>query len=154
LSRHESLSLVALEAWTCGTPVIADTRSQVLTGHLGRCQGGAAVADSDSFAAALDDLLQRPEHWRTLCESGRDYVGRQYCQRAPFLQVIVDTIRGLAKPLGERMRRRGLQRASERDRFVWRERFGHLIEKVLDTPAQPYRIRVEVRPRSVERKVT
>src|SRR5260370_12192378 len=34
LSTYESLSLVALEAWTQGTPAIANRHCRVLAGHL------------------------------------------------------------------------------------------------------------------------
>ena len=52
LSRNESLSLVALEAWAQGVPVIAHQECAVLAGHLERCAGGRAVNSYETFAAA------------------------------------------------------------------------------------------------------
>src|SRR5262249_15997821 len=63
LSRYESLSLAALEAWSQGVPVVAHRDCAVLAGQLGRCGGGRAIADYNSFAAALDDLGQCPRDW-------------------------------------------------------------------------------------------
>src|SRR5262249_30396392 len=64
LSPHESLSLVALEAWVQGVPVLAEARSEVLAGHLRRGGGGQAVGSYEEFAAALDDLWQHPPKWQ------------------------------------------------------------------------------------------
>src|SRR5262249_38770336 len=57
LSLYESLSYAALEAWAQGTPVLADARCEVLTGHLRRCQGGRAAGSFEEFTAALNDLF-------------------------------------------------------------------------------------------------
>src|SRR5262249_26668919 len=59
LSRNESLSLVALEAWAQGVPVLAAADCAVLAGHLRRGGGGRTITSYESFAAALDDLWQR-----------------------------------------------------------------------------------------------
>src|SRR5207244_2205130 len=64
LSRYESLSLVALEAWAQGTPVLADRRCPVLAGHLRRCGGGQAIDSFESFVAALDDLWTNSDAWQ------------------------------------------------------------------------------------------
>src|SRR5207245_4631052 len=73
LSRFESLSLVALEAWAQGTPVLADRRCSVLAGHLQRCGGGVAIDSFESFAAALDDLWNNPGAWQTRGIQGQEY---------------------------------------------------------------------------------
>src|SRR5262249_31907564 len=49
LSRRESLSLVALEAWAQGVPVIAHRECTALAEHLSRADGGRAVADFAEF---------------------------------------------------------------------------------------------------------
>src|SRR5262249_54924562 len=63
LSRHESLSLVALEAWRQGTPVIAHAECAVLAGQVRRSGGGRTVRDYESFSAVLDDLWHDPKGW-------------------------------------------------------------------------------------------
>jgi len=60
-SRLESLSLVALEAFASGTPVVANLGSDVLAGHLERSGGGAGYSDAASFAEAVREVGdQRP----------------------------------------------------------------------------------------------
>lgn len=48
-SRYESLSLLALEAFAQGTPVLANGASEVLVGQLERSGGGVTYLDTDSF---------------------------------------------------------------------------------------------------------
>jgi glycosyltransferase involved in cell wall biosynthesis len=52
-SRLESLSLVTLEAFACGTPVIGNAASDVVQGHLTRSKAGFAYSDRDSYAEAV-----------------------------------------------------------------------------------------------------
>ena len=59
-SPYESLSLVLLEAWAQGRPVIVTTRSDVLTGQTRRAGGGLWFTTPDEYAAAVDLLASRP----------------------------------------------------------------------------------------------
>ncbi len=52
-SRYESLSLLTLEAFAAGTPVVANGRSDVLKGQVARSGAGATYHDADSFAEAV-----------------------------------------------------------------------------------------------------
>lgn len=153
LSRHESLSLSALEGWAQGTPLIADAGCAVLVGHLCRCGAGRAVSDFEAFAAALDDLWQEPQQWQSLGRQGQEYVTQQYGQCAAYTGCLVDAVGDLVVPLAERMRRRGLERAAEHERLRWRERFGQLVEELLDAPARPCREQIDVCPRMPTRTV-
>jgi glycosyltransferase involved in cell wall biosynthesis len=154
LSRHESLSLVGLEAWAQGTPVIADQACKVLAGHLRRSGGGRAIDGFESFAAVLDELWQEPQQGQVLGRKGRDYVRAQFGQQSDFVRSLEQAVCDLKTPLRERMRRQGLKRAAELDRDKWRERFGRLVEEILDNPGRPYRERVLVRPRISSRVVS
>jgi glycosyltransferase involved in cell wall biosynthesis len=154
LSRNESLSLAALEAWAQGVPVLAAVDCAVLAGHLRRCGGGRAVDDYASFAAALDDLRQRPATWQRLGQQGREYVRTVYGSRAGFVRRLLESIRDLTVPLAQRMQRQGLLRAAEHERSVWRERFGQLVEELLHNPSRQKREQLEVRPRTQERVVS
>src|SRR5439155_16757590 len=51
LSRFESLSLVALEAWAQSVPVIGNADCAVIGGHLARSGGGRAIRGYDGFRA-------------------------------------------------------------------------------------------------------
>ena len=54
-SRYESLSLVTLEAFAVGTPVLGNAASEVVAGQLARSLAGATFSldDVESFVAAL-----------------------------------------------------------------------------------------------------
>ncbi len=55
-SRFESLSLLTLEAFAAGTPVIASAHSEVLRGQIARSRAGFTYAGREQFAAALDQV--------------------------------------------------------------------------------------------------
>ncbi len=153
LSCQESLSLVTLEAWAHGTPVIAAPDSAVLAGQLRRSCGGQLVEDFDSFAAALDCLWNNPERWQALGSNGREYVRAEYGCRESFTAKIVEAIRALDRPMHEQMRIRGLERAASFSRQAWRARFGALVDDVLHAEPRPYRQIVQVEPRMPVRHV-
>lgn len=77
-SRHESLSLVALEAWAAGLPVIAQGASAVLAGHLRRCGGGWAYRDDADLGRALAEAAADPAGRRQRGALGRAYVAEHY----------------------------------------------------------------------------
>lgn len=146
LSTQESLSLVALEAWAQGTPVIAHRDCAVLRGQIARSGGGRTAGDYDSLASALDDLWERRDDWRALGDSGRQYVAAHYGSAATFRRRLLDAIASLRVSLAQQMRERGLARAAQRSRPAWRERFGQIVEEVLDRDPAPRRWDVEVQP--------
>lgn len=77
-SRQESLSLVALEAWARGTPVLADGGGAVLRGHLERGGGGWLYRDTTQFARAIAELRTNRDERRRRGLAGRDYVAANY----------------------------------------------------------------------------
>src|SRR5438876_6676495 len=77
-SPYESLSLLALEALSAGTPVLANARSPVLVEHCVRSNGGLYYADRDEFVECLK-LLVADERLRAgLGRNGREYIRRHY----------------------------------------------------------------------------
>ena len=56
-SPYESLSMVALEAWALGRPVLASARCDVLVGQCLRSNAGLYYEDAREFGAALDLML-------------------------------------------------------------------------------------------------
>lgn len=153
LSQMESLSLVALESWAQGVPVIVHRDCDVLAAQVGRADGGWAVSDYAGFAAALDELWQTPQQGQRRGEYGREYVRRQYGSRASFVGNLEQAIRGLGQPLRDVMRQRGLLQAPRHHRAAWREQFGQIIETVLHAPSRTGRACVSVEPRSDHRRV-
>ena len=57
-SPHESLSLLALEAFAVGTPVLANARAEVLVDHCRRSNAGLYYADRWEFVEALKLLMR------------------------------------------------------------------------------------------------
>ena len=77
-SYFESLSMVALEAWALGRPVVANARCDVLVGQCLRSNAGLYYENGREFRAVLDALFDRPRLAETLGRNGRDYFGRHY----------------------------------------------------------------------------
>ncbi|HMF19361.1 MAG TPA: glycosyltransferase family 4 protein, partial [Gemmataceae bacterium] len=153
LSHFESLSLVALEAWAMGTPVIASYACPVLAGHIERSGGGQTVADYETFAAVLDDLWEQPAAWHTRGEHGQEYVRIHYNSLEGFQKRLAEALVDMAVPLGEQMRLQGLKRAAGFSPAVWREQFSALVEQVLHGTPLPHRDQVEIKPYKNEIKV-
>jgi glycosyltransferase involved in cell wall biosynthesis len=77
-SPYESLSMVVLEAWNHGLPVLVNARCAVLRGQVRRADGGLHYRTGAEFVATLDRLLDRPDEARTLGAQGLAYVEREY----------------------------------------------------------------------------
>jgi glycosyltransferase involved in cell wall biosynthesis len=77
-SPYESLSLLALESFAVGTPVLANARSDVLVDHCQRSNAGLYYADRDEFVACLELLLADEALRRGLGRNGRAYVRHHY----------------------------------------------------------------------------
>ena len=77
-SPHESLSLLALEAFSVGTPVLANARSDVLTDHCQRSNGGLYYGDRDEFRECLRLLIHDAPLRAAMGRQGRNYVRANY----------------------------------------------------------------------------
>ena len=77
-SETESLSMVNLEAWTAGVPVLANGLCQVLKENCLKADGGLYYTSYDEFAACLDILLAEPDLRRSLAASGHEYALANY----------------------------------------------------------------------------
>jgi len=77
-SPYESLSLLALEAFAVGTPVLANARAGVLVDHCRRSNAGLYYADRHEFAEALRLLLKDDKLRATMGRNGKAYVHRNY----------------------------------------------------------------------------
>jgi glycosyltransferase involved in cell wall biosynthesis len=77
-SFYESLSMVALEAWALGRPVIANARCDVLVGQCLRSNAGLYYEDAREFEAVLDRILEGGALAGWLGENGREYFTRHY----------------------------------------------------------------------------
>jgi len=77
-SRHESLSMVVLEAWMMRRPVLANGDCEVLRGQLLRGDGGLYYRRYEEFAAALDLLMGRSDLADRLGQQGHEYFQENY----------------------------------------------------------------------------
>ncbi|HEV7677187.1 MAG TPA: glycosyltransferase family 4 protein [Candidatus Dormibacteraeota bacterium] len=77
-SFHESLSLLALEAWAVGRPVLANGASPVLRGQVLRSGGGIAYRGAAELGLAAADLISDPDVAAVLGRAGQRYVAATY----------------------------------------------------------------------------
>ncbi len=77
-SFFESLSMVTLEAWALGKPVLANARCEVLRGQCRRSQAGLYYRTYEDFRDALRLLLADGALRRALGEHGRRYYRAHY----------------------------------------------------------------------------
>jgi glycosyltransferase involved in cell wall biosynthesis len=77
-SRYESLSMIVLEAWAVGRPVLANAECHVLEGQCVRSGGGLFYRGPVEFGEALRHLCDRPELQAQLGRAGQAYVRREY----------------------------------------------------------------------------
>jgi glycosyltransferase involved in cell wall biosynthesis len=77
-SPYESLSLLALEAFAVGTPILANARSDVLVDHCLRSNAGLFYADRDEFVEALKLLMSDTGLRAAMGQNGREYVRKNY----------------------------------------------------------------------------
>lgn len=77
-SLYESFSLVMMESWVAGTPVLVHADCAVTVEHCRKANGGLYFRNYEEFAACLDLLLARPDLHRRLGQQGRAYVLAHY----------------------------------------------------------------------------
>jgi len=77
-SFNESLSIVIMESWLAGTPVLVHARCKVTSGHILRSNGGLMFADFYQFEEILNLLTEQPELCRVMGENGKKYVEAEY----------------------------------------------------------------------------
>ncbi len=77
-SFFESLSMVTLEAWAIGKPVLANALCDVLKGQCLRSNGGLFYESYPEFREGLSLLLSSPRLRQTLGDNGRKYFEANY----------------------------------------------------------------------------
>ncbi len=75
-SLHESLSMVTLESFAYGIPVLANKNCEVLKDHIDLSQAGMLFADHTSFADALQQLLSQDSS--EMSAKGQAYIEQNY----------------------------------------------------------------------------
>jgi glycosyltransferase involved in cell wall biosynthesis len=77
-SAYESFSLVLLESWTVGVPVLVNASCAATMEHCQRSGGGLWFDSYRSFEVSLDRLLVDPDLRHRLGEAGRQYTAHYY----------------------------------------------------------------------------
>ncbi|MGH9410638.1 MAG: glycosyltransferase family 4 protein [Vicinamibacterales bacterium] len=77
-SYYESLSMVALEAWGLGRPVLANGRCDVLKGQCIRSNAGLYYENYEEFVEALYSLESNGPLNLRLGQNGREFFRRHY----------------------------------------------------------------------------
>jgi glycosyltransferase involved in cell wall biosynthesis len=77
-SFYESLSMVTLEAWALGKPVLANAKCDVLKGQCMRSNAGLYYEDYSQFHEAFRLLLQSPPLRSAMGNNGREYFRQNY----------------------------------------------------------------------------
>ena len=112
-SPLESLSLLALEAFSVGTPVLANARSDVLTDHCQRSNGGLYYSNRDEFRECLRLLIHDAQLRSAMGRQGRHYVRTHYRWDA-IIAKYDRLITGLQRSRPEGRSRRGRRRGSKK----------------------------------------
>ncbi len=73
-SVNESFSLVIMEAWLCGTPVLVHEHCEGLVDHCQTSNGGLYFADYEEFEECLHFFLKNPKIGTRMASGGRSYV--------------------------------------------------------------------------------
>lgn len=107
-SPLESLSLLALEAFAVGTPILANGRSEVVVDHCRRSNAGLYYGDQDEFVECLKLLLVDERLRSAMGRKGQDYVQHHY--RWDLIldkyEQLISSIRGRRSNTGGSTRRR------------------------------------------------
>lgn len=78
-SRHESLSMVTLEAMSMGKPVLANKDSEVLKKHIENSNAGFLYNDRKSFSDQLNKILHLTKQEKeNIATNGTSYVRQNY----------------------------------------------------------------------------
>ena len=89
-SLNESFSLVLLESWLAGRPVLVHGNCAVTSGHVTRSQGGLTFVTYGDFVTAVHHLLNYPEKATAMGANGRAYVQQNYTW-----PVIIERLEGI-----------------------------------------------------------
>jgi glycosyltransferase involved in cell wall biosynthesis len=100
-SYLESLSMVALEAWAMGKPVLANAKCDVLQGQCLRSNAGLFYANYPEFAETLRAIDTTPSLQAALGRNGRAFFERHYAWPV-IVKKYVDMLSQLARDKASR----------------------------------------------------
>lgn len=77
-SVHESFSIVIMESWLCGRPVLVHSECEVTKDHCITSNGGLYFKDYDEFQECVNFLIYNDAISKQLGANGRKYVLKNY----------------------------------------------------------------------------
>ncbi|MDA8233797.1 MAG: glycosyltransferase family 4 protein [Clostridia bacterium] len=77
-SVMESFSLVIMEAWLSGVPVLVNSESNITVSHVKKSQGGLTFNCYQTFVDAITQFINSPESRTKMAEKGHQYVTQNY----------------------------------------------------------------------------
>lgn len=77
-SLNESFSIVIMEAWLCGTPVLVHAGCEVTKDHCIKSNGGLYFGDYDEFEECVKYFLTHPTKRDLMAQNGKKYVIGNY----------------------------------------------------------------------------
>ncbi len=77
-SKFESLSIVVLESFSLGRPVLVNEACEVLKGHIERSEGGFTYGNYEEFERNLHTLVSDDALNESMGSKGKEYVDKHY----------------------------------------------------------------------------
>lgn len=77
-SMNESFSIVIMESWLCGRPVLVHGRCPVTSDFVKRSQGGLYFSDYFEFEGCLNWMMDNPEKAAMLGKNGNGFVRENF----------------------------------------------------------------------------
>jgi glycosyltransferase involved in cell wall biosynthesis len=77
-SLNESFSIVMMESWLCGTPVLVNAGCEVTKDHCIKCNGGLYFGNYEEFKECIKFFLHNSEAAQKMGMNGRKYVIDNY----------------------------------------------------------------------------
>jgi glycosyltransferase involved in cell wall biosynthesis len=77
-SVNESFSIVIMEAWLCGTPVLVHADCAVTKDHCMKSNGGLFFKNYDEFEGCVNYFANNPKKSSMMAENGKKYVTDNY----------------------------------------------------------------------------
>ena len=77
-STNESFSIVLMEAWLLGTPVIVHSDCQVTRYHVIKSNGGLYFKSADDLAGVTSKLAEDKDLAKRIAQAGFDYTREEY----------------------------------------------------------------------------
>ncbi|MCA1557890.1 MAG: glycosyltransferase family 4 protein [Acidobacteria bacterium] len=95
-SRHESFSIVTLEAMGQRTPVLACGDCEVLVDHVTRSHAGKLYNDYESFASGLKQMLSDEDELAKMGGRGREYIVSHF-ERERVRKSLIEAVESCAE---------------------------------------------------------